>query len=114
MTPLRFLADECVSRDLIRHLREIEPAMDILVVGEPGAPPKGTTDPALLIFAEVNGRALISNDRGSLPDHLAAHFQAGRHTFGVILLRGGFSVGRYGTEIRLIWFATTPDEWMDR
>jgi hypothetical protein len=99
---------------LIAHLREIEPTMDIMVVGEAGAPAKGTPDPDVLLFAEASGRAILSGDRSTMPQHLADHFQAGHHTAGLILLRSGFSVGRYATEVRLIWFATTSDEWVDR
>ncbi len=114
MNPLRFLADECFSHDIIDHLRNLEPAMDILVIGKPGAPPKGTSDPDVLLAAEALGRAVLSGDRSSMRRHLANHFQAGHHTCGLILLRNGFSVARYASEIRLIWFCTTADEWLDR
>jgi hypothetical protein len=114
MNPLRFLADECVNRDIVTYLRNLEPDMDILGVGQPGAPIKGTLDPDLLLAAEAEGRALISGDRRTMRRHLAAHSHAGHHTAGLILLRGGFSVASYATEIRLIWFATTADEWLDR
>jgi len=111
---IRFLFDEDASHDILNDLRSVEPGMDILAVGEPGAPPKGTPDPAILLAAEALGRTLISSDRSTMPGHLADHFHQGRHTFGVILLRLGFSVGRYSSEIHLIWFATTLDEWLDR
>jgi hypothetical protein len=114
MSPLRFLVDECVNRDIIAYLRSLEPDMDILVVGEPGAPIKGTLDPDLLLFAEAQGRALISGDRSSMTRHLADQFNASHHTAGLILLRGGFSIAHYAAEIHLIWFATTADEWLDR
>ena len=114
MIPLRFLVDECVNRDIIAYLRNIEPAMDFLVVGEPAAPPKGTPDPDLLRVAEMLGRVMISGDRSTMSRHLVDHFNQGRHTAGVILLRSDFSVARYAAELRLIWFVTTPDEWTDR
>lgn len=114
MTPLCFLVDECVNRHLIAHLRNIEPSMDFLVVGEPGAPPKGTPDPDLLLVAESRGRVMLSGDRSTMTRHLADHFAQGRHTVGLILLRGGFPLSHYASELRLIWFVTTPDEWTDR
>jgi hypothetical protein len=107
MNPLRFLIDECVSHDIVKNLREIEPDMDLLVVGEPGAPAKGTDDDELLLIGETQGRALISGDMSTMTKHLARHFEAGHHTAGLILLRSGFYIGRYALEIRLIWFATT-------
>jgi hypothetical protein len=114
MNPLRFLADECVSHDIIGHLREVEPDMDLLAVGEPGAPPKGTDDAEILLAAEACGRTVISGDRATMTKQLASHFREGHHTSGLILLRCDFSVGRYALEICLIWFATTADEWIDR
>lgn len=38
----------------------------------------------------------------------------GKHTWGVILLRPRFSVGRFVEELMLVWFATTAEEWFDR
>ena len=114
MAQLRFLVDECVSRDLVTHLRSAEPAMDLLVVGEPGAPRKGTLDPQLLLVAKGLQRAFISADRSTMMRHLAEHYRAGHRSYGLILLRGGFSVARYAADLHLIWFATTADEWLNR
>lgn len=114
MTALRFLVDECVDWNLIAHLRNLEPGMDILIVNELGAPPKGTDDPDLLLAAEATGRTFISGDRSTMMRHLTAHYQAGHHTWGLIMLRGGFSIARLAWELQLIWVATTPDEWVDR
>jgi hypothetical protein len=114
MDPLQFLMDECMDHDLIAYLRSLEPTMDILAVGEPGAPPKGTLDPDVLLAAETLGRLLISGDKSTMTRHLAAHFLAGHHTSGVLLLRAGFPLAKYAGDIRLIWFATLRDEWIDR
>jgi hypothetical protein len=59
MSRICFLADEDVSHDLIKALRSLEPTLDILAVGEPGAPAKRTLDPDLLLFAEASGRTLL-------------------------------------------------------
>jgi Domain of unknown function (DUF5615) len=114
MTPVRFLVDEDVPEALVDALLLQEPTMDILTVGQPGAPPKGTLDPDLLRAAEAMGRALISRDRRTMPDHLADHFAAGRHTWGVFLLRRRAPLARCIQDLLLIWRATTADEWVDR
>jgi hypothetical protein len=49
-----------------------------------------------------------------MKDHLTDHFNAGRHTCGLILLRSGFPLARYAADIHLIWFVETPAEWVDR
>jgi hypothetical protein len=114
MSSLRFLLDEDVNQDLIPALRGAEPAMNVLAVGQQGAPPKGTLDPGLLLAAETLGRTLISGDRSTMTKHLANHFTAGHHTCGVILLRDGLPLARYVADIHLIWFVETPAEWVDR
>jgi hypothetical protein len=114
MNPPRFLVDEDVNMDLVTHLRAVEPAMELLIIGEAGAPPKGTLDPDVLLAAESLRRALISADKRTMRDHLNDHFNTGHHTWGVILLRVGHSIPAYAADLRLIWFATEADEWVDR
>src|SRR5437879_4948845 len=94
----RFLFDEHIEVALLVALRQREPLIDILQVGDSGAPPRQTTDPDLLLAAESMSRILVSGDRRTMPVHLTHHFQAGRHTCGVILMRGGFSLARYTDE----------------
>lgn len=114
MSSVRFLCDEDTPLPLVAALRAQAATADLLKVGESGAPPTGTKDPALLIAAEALGRVLISRDRSTMPVHLAAHFVAGQHTAGVILLRNGFSVGRCVQEIVREATTTPPDAWIDR
>lgn len=114
MSQLSFLLDEDTSGALLHTLRNNRPAPDVLRIGEPSAPPRGTKDPQVLFAAEAAGRCLISRDRRSMRRHLRDHFDSGHHTFGVILTKGGFALKRYVDDILLIWQATTPAEWLDR
>ena len=114
MSQLTFLMDEDPSRALLHALRNCRPAPDIARIGEPGAPTRGTKDPQVLLAAEAAGRCLISRDRRTMRRHVQDHLNAGHHTFGVILTKGGFASKRYIDDILLIWHATTPDEWVDR
>jgi uncharacterized protein DUF5615 len=95
----RFLCDENVPRALTLALQSEAATSDVLQVGDHGAPPAGMQDSELLLEAESLGRVLVSSDRRTMPVHLTAHFLAGHHTAGVILLRNGFSVARYVQEI---------------
>ena len=92
MSLMRFLVDEDSPQHLCQAVRATEPRIDILFIGEPGAPPKGTLDPDLLAWLENERRALISNDHNTMPGHAADHQAAGNHTYGVFLLRSGFSL----------------------
>jgi hypothetical protein len=95
-------------------LRQLAPAIDVLRVGDPGAPPLGTKDADLLIAAESLGRVLVTNDRQTMPRHLVNHFVGGHHTAGVILMRAGYPLGRYIREILDHWTKTAAIDWVDR
>jgi hypothetical protein len=87
MSTVKFLCDEDVREALVAGLLRVDPAIEITAVSEEGAPPKGTLDPEVLIWAENNGYALISRDRSTLNGHIADHLAAGHHTWGVFLVR---------------------------
>ncbi len=114
MTRMRFLFDECTAPALIDGLRLQEPNIDILRVGDAGAPPLHTPDPDLLLAAEATGRVFVSNDKSTMPPHLVGHYAAGHHTAGVLLMRQGFSLGQYIQEILKRFRSMTADEWTDR
>lgn len=109
-----FLLDECTDPALLAGLLLAEPAIDAMRVGGPDAPLAGTKDPDLIVAASALGRILVSNDRSTMPLRLVNHFAAGRNTAGVILLRGGYSLGRYVQAVLDQWKATSADEWIDR
>ena len=83
----KFLIDENLTRDIVVGVRKRDPSVDILRVGDAGAPPKGTLDSTILDFCEAEQRILITNDRSSMPAHIAAHQAAGKHIWGVLSTR---------------------------
>src|SRR5262249_27942262 len=114
MTVPRFLLDEDSPPWLARFLWRQEPALDIVYVGGPNAPPRRTPDRALLLFAEAEQRALITQDRNTMPGHARDHLAAGHHTWRVVILREGFPPRDYADAIILIWAASQAEEWQDR
>ena len=44
----RFLLDEHVNRAIQRQLWRLDSRIEVLAIGDPGAPPSGTPDPDLL------------------------------------------------------------------
>jgi hypothetical protein len=93
---LRYLLDENLRGALWRALQQhnangVDP-VDVLRVGDAPAPPLGTPDPGLLLWAEGNGRVLVSLDHNTMPGHLTAHVQAGHHSPGIFLLRPNWSI----------------------
>jgi hypothetical protein len=89
----RFLLDEHVNRAIQRQLRRLEPQIEVLVVGDPEAPSKGILDPELLIWLEANGYILVSENRSTIPVHLAEYYTAGRHIPGILWIRPSASLG---------------------
>ena len=75
----RFLVDENLSLDFVSAIKDRDATIDVIAVGKDSAPPKGTLDPDILLFCEAEQRALITNNRASMPGHERDHFVAGRH-----------------------------------
>ncbi|MBD2144252.1 DUF5615 family PIN-like protein [Sphaerospermopsis sp. FACHB-1194] len=57
---IRFLLDENLSPKLKFAVFRLNPAIDIVRVGDPDAPPLGTLDPELLRYLEVSQRLLVT------------------------------------------------------
>lgn len=111
---VRFLIDEDLSPDYIQELRRYHPPLDVLRVGNEGAPPFSTLDPEILLYCEREQRALVTENRSTMPGHEVDHFAAGHHHWGIFKLRKGYGIGIYLTELRLIWDASEATEWIDQ
>lgn len=75
---IRFLLDEHIAAAIQRQLRRRDAALDVLYVSAEGAPPKGTLDPDLLIWAELNGYIIVTEDRKTMPGYIEQHLASGR------------------------------------
>jgi len=93
---VRFLIDGDLSPDYVRELRRYDAAIDVLRIGQPDAPPRGTLDPDVLSFSEQ------------------AHLAAGGHHWGIFNLRRGYGLGVYLAELQLIWDVSEAEEWIDQ
>jgi len=111
---VRFLLDEHLSPRLKTALLRLAPAVDVLRVGDPGAPTLGTPDPELLRYLEISQHMLVTSNRASMPAHLEAHWAAGGHLWGLLWIRPGTTLGRLAQELHLIWEASEAEEWADR
>jgi len=109
----RFLLDEHINRAIQRQLRRRNPNLEVLAIGDPGAPPAGISDPNLLNWIEENGYLLVTENRSTMPMHLFDHFTSGRHVPGIFWVRPGVGIGRIIEELYLIWVASTAEEYRD-
>ncbi len=71
-------------------------------------------DEHILTWIEANGCMLITNNRDSMPAHLAAHLAEGRHVRGVLQIPKRPTVDTILGEVLLIWGAGLPGEFQDQ
>lgn len=114
MSRLRFLLDEHVAHAIGDQLLRLDPEIDILVIGQPPAPPYGTPDPDLLIWLEKTGYALVTNNRRTMPDHIREHCAAGGRLPGVCLLKRNAGMGRVIEDLYLLWAADDAERYADK
>jgi hypothetical protein len=110
----RFLLDEHVNRAIQRQLQRRDIQIEVLAVGDPGVPPSGSPDRDILIWIEENGYILITENRRTMPTHLADHFAVGRHVPGVFWVRPGAQLGPIIESLYLIWLVVVAEELRDR
>jgi len=114
MSPLRDLLDENVDPIYASELIRRDPGLVVWRIGAPGAPPKGTLDPDLLIWCEVHAFVLVTNNRKSMPAHLHDHLAADRHIPGIIALNPIMSLGDTLDDLWLIATAADEARYRDR
>ena len=111
---VRFLLDENLPPYLKSALVRHDAPIDVLRVGEEGAPPLATPDPEILLYLEQTQRALVTNNRASMPEHLAAHVRAGRRHWGILMTSRELRVRGLAEAVYIIWGASEAEEWLDR
>jgi hypothetical protein len=110
---VRFLIDECMKRAVAASLHRAEPAIEVYRVGQPGLPTLGASDSELLAFCEDQELVLVSQDRKSMPEHIARHQMSGRNTFGVLLVSPDCTFREMIDDLVLVWTATERAEWVN-
>lgn len=112
---IRFLLDENLSPRLKAALKRLDVQIDVLRVGDKGAPPLRTLDPDILRYLATTQRLLVTDNRSTIPDHLDEHYAAGGSShWGIVWVRPGISMGQVVDELYMIWSASEAEEWIDR
>ncbi len=79
---ISFLVDEQLRGQLWQaissHNQHGAYPLDVVRVGDPADLPQGTPDSDVLVWAEREGRILVSGDRRTLLRHFAKHLSTGR------------------------------------
>jgi len=88
--------------------------IDIVRVGDVGAPACGTDDCAVLAWAEEHERVLVTLDERTIPSHLQAHLADGHHSPGVFLVRAHSALRSVVEFLDLASQFSDSHEWMNR
>ena len=112
--PFCYLLDEHMPPAYQVQLLRQEPSLVVWRIGTPGAPPRGTLDPEILLWCEANNFILVTNNRKSMPVHLADHLAAGRHIPGILTVDIIRDMARNLDDLLLAALAAEPDEYADR
>jgi len=112
MSRPRFLADEDLRMEIVHAARRLEPALEILVVGE--VAPKGIDDSAILDFAFRERLIVVSHDVSTLRPEAERRVRDGRGIAGVLLAPQRSLSRAVAESLMLIWAASDAEEWIDR
>ncbi|MBE2202116.1 MAG: DUF5615 family PIN-like protein [Anaerolinea sp.] len=107
----RFLLDENVEAVILRQLRRRYPEVEVMAVGDPGTPLLQSKDPSLLDWIAVHRYILVTRDRRSMPDHIAAHYEKGGQLPGVLLIRRQATINQIVESLFLIWASSDLSEY---
>lgn len=111
---IKYLMDENLDPIYQIQLRRREPDLVVWAIGDPNTPQKGTLDPEILLWCEKYGFLLVTNNRSSMPVHLADHLAQGHHIPGIFQLSPNMSVGETLEELVLAALASIEGEYCDR
>jgi len=109
-----YLIDENLSPAYCAQLLYHEPLLEVLRVGDVGAPARGTQDPEILKWCEQNNFILVTKDPNTIPKHLFDHLAAGHHVPGIIMINSGVPSGTILEDLILIAGASHEDEFRDQ
>lgn len=111
MSRIRYLLDENVDPALRTALLRRDAAIVVWRVGDPGAPLLGTQDPDILTWCEENGFILVTNNRTSMPRHLADYIETRGQVPGIVQIRPQMRTNEIVADLHLMWAASQLEEY---
>lgn len=111
---IRYLIDENLPPLYREQLLRRHSDLTVWMIGEPGVPSKSTLDPEILTWCEANYFILVTNNRTSMPVHLAAHLAQNRHSPGIFVLRPKATIREIIEDLILIALLGDAQDYQDR
>jgi len=109
-----FLLDEHLPVWWRPTIFRLQPHLRLFRVGDAGAPPLRSSDSVVLEWCASHQFAFITNNRRTIPFHLAALTAQGRHVPGVFISRASLSIEVVAENLDLLAGASLPDEFQDQ
>jgi hypothetical protein len=109
---VRFQADADLNFDIIRAVRERDPAVDFASATDAGL--KGVSDPNILEQAAVANRVLVSHDRHTMLNHFRNRLIEGRTSPGLLIVSQKSPIGPVVESIIILWSISDPVELRDQ
>jgi hypothetical protein len=109
----RFLFDENVEAFLVSAVWRIRPGLAIRRLGDPGVPPLGSPDRAILEFCSRQGYLLFTRDRSTIPAEVAAVLESGLHLPGVFILAPRSTASELVADLVLLDDLYVEVDWED-
>jgi len=109
-----FLLDENLPVWWRGAIRRLQPHLRVWRLCDPGAPPRGTPDLLILQWCDASACLLLTNNRHSMPQHLAAHVAKGQHMPGIFIVDPAIDISDLTEQLSLIEGASLPHEYQDQ
>jgi predicted nuclease of predicted toxin-antitoxin system len=106
---LSLLSDENFNGDIIRGLFLRQPNLDLLRVQDVGL--QEVDDPAILAWAAINERILLTHDRATMPDFAYNRLVASEPMVGVFVVNDRMPIRQAIDELLLLIDFSTQVEW---
>ena len=108
---IRFQADADLNQNIVSATVRSEPLLDFEAATALNLAGRG--DLEVLSLAAREGRLLVTHDQRTMPRHFA-EFIATENSAGVLVVPQHLSVTEVVENLRLIWFATEAEAWINR
>jgi hypothetical protein len=105
--------DEHIHPALDSYLRLHAPGLAVHIVGDGFGPSRGTLDLKILIWCEAQNAILITDNRRSMPAHLADHIRNGHTVPGIFSINLSMSVAQLGEHLIFVAQVSLPDEYQN-
>jgi Domain of unknown function (DUF5615) len=107
---VRFQADADHDQTIVTALLRREPGIDFYTASAAGLTARD--DMEVLAIAARDGRILVSHDGRTMPHHFA--ILSTQTSAGLLIVPQYLTLAAVVQDLRLIWSASSPEEWVNR